>query len=658
MTGKIFINYRRGDDPGYTGRLFDRLQDVFQADQLFLDVDNIPPGVDFVRVLNERVADSDIVLAVIGKNWIDARDRSGARRLDDPDDFVRIELTSALGQDKRVIPVLVGGAQMPRPEDLPEALQPLARRNAVRLTHERFRSDVQGLITALQGSLKEIEAEHEADAEAKRRARAEAERKEREAEAARLAAEEERRRLAEREAAEHAAAQRKREEAEARLRAEAERAFSLARRSGTVLALDGFLAAHGASAFAEEAQRLRAALLTREAAYRSAAASGDATVLRSFIATYSKGVDVADVRKRLRRVEPQGTWRRSAAFTISAIVAISLAAGYATYQFAIKSSPFEHRTAPSAANAPPVSADHAGSVSSDHAENEARDQAAWDLVKETSDEEALKRFIAEYPTSPHRNDAEARIAALAAAAAAKPAPPRPDEVAWVLLKQTTDEGALKAFIAQYPDSPLRKDAEARITAIETARAAEPKPPSPEEVAWNLVKDSTDPDEFRRFVKEFPASKMRPQAEQKVATLTAAASHASATPPVDPHALALSLQFELKRVGCFSGSLSGDFDEATRAAEHKFAKLASIKMPEELSPDAVKAVRAINKRICPLVCGKGERADGDHCVAAAPVRRTESRKQEKTTEPHRAANAAPASRGNGKCFSFGGRSFCE
>ena len=73
MTGKIFINYRRGDDPGNTGRLFDRLQDVFEPEQLFIDVDNIAPGLDFVRVLNDRVAECDVVLAVIGKSWVDAR---------------------------------------------------------------------------------------------------------------------------------------------------------------------------------------------------------------------------------------------------------------------------------------------------------------------------------------------------------------------------------------------------------------------------------------------------------------------------------------------------------------------------------------------------------------------------------------------------------
>jgi hypothetical protein len=158
VPGKIFINYRRGDDPGNTGRLFDRLRDVFDPDQLFLDVDNIPPGVDFVRVLNERVADCDALLAVIGKGWLDLRDAKGARRLDDPDDFVRIEIESALNQGKRVIPVLVGGGQMPSAEELPESLRPLARRNAVRLTHERFRADADGLIKALRIGFGEVEA--------------------------------------------------------------------------------------------------------------------------------------------------------------------------------------------------------------------------------------------------------------------------------------------------------------------------------------------------------------------------------------------------------------------------------------------------------------------------------------------------------------------
>jgi len=150
MSGRIFINYRRGDEPGFTQALLGRLEQSFPADRLFIDVDNIPPGEDFARVLESQVAQCDTLLAVIGKGWLDATDERGSRRLDDPDDFVRIEIESALKQGKRVIPVLVNEARMPRPDELPEALRPLARRNAVRLTHERFRSDLQGLVKALE----------------------------------------------------------------------------------------------------------------------------------------------------------------------------------------------------------------------------------------------------------------------------------------------------------------------------------------------------------------------------------------------------------------------------------------------------------------------------------------------------------------------------
>jgi hypothetical protein len=183
MAGKIFLNYRRGDDPGFAQALFGRLEQAFPPEQLFMDVDNIDPGLDFVRVLNDQVAECDVLISVIGKGWIDAHDETGARRLENPADFVRIEIESALAQDKRVIPVLVGQAQMPRADQLPETLKPLATRNAVRLTHERFRSDTGALIVALQRALKIAEDARKAKADAAARAEAEQER-EREEQAA------------------------------------------------------------------------------------------------------------------------------------------------------------------------------------------------------------------------------------------------------------------------------------------------------------------------------------------------------------------------------------------------------------------------------------------------------------------------------------------
>jgi TIR domain len=155
VSGRIFISYRRGDDPGNAGRLFDSLRGAFKPSQLFMDVDNIQPGQDFLQVLEEKVAQSDVLLAVIGIRWANALDPKGIRRLDNPKDFVRVEIESALHQKKRVIPVLVGDAIMPTPEELPEGLQPLTERHAVRVTHERFRSDAKGLIKALKKILVE-----------------------------------------------------------------------------------------------------------------------------------------------------------------------------------------------------------------------------------------------------------------------------------------------------------------------------------------------------------------------------------------------------------------------------------------------------------------------------------------------------------------------
>ena len=129
-----------------------------------------------MRMLDTQVEQCDALLTVIGKGWLNATDENENRRLDDPNDFVRIEIESALKQGKRVIPILVNDARMPRPDDLPESLRPLTRRNAVRLTHERFRADALSLVKALQRSLEEAEA---------LRARADQQRKEEE-DAARL----------------------------------------------------------------------------------------------------------------------------------------------------------------------------------------------------------------------------------------------------------------------------------------------------------------------------------------------------------------------------------------------------------------------------------------------------------------------------------------
>jgi TIR domain-containing protein len=146
----IFISYRREDAEGQAGRLFDDLVTEFGEDSVFMDVFGIEPGRDFRRAIDEQVASCGVLLAVIGKSWFDAKDESGRSRLDDPMDFVRLETASALKRDIPVIPVLVRGARMPRPEQLPADLAELAYRNAVELTHARWDSDVQLLVKALR----------------------------------------------------------------------------------------------------------------------------------------------------------------------------------------------------------------------------------------------------------------------------------------------------------------------------------------------------------------------------------------------------------------------------------------------------------------------------------------------------------------------------
>ena len=123
--GRIFISYRRADSAGYAGRIYDRLTAHFGEDAVFMDVDTIEAGVDFVEVLQNAVQSCDVLVALIGRGWLDIKDAAGKRRLDNPEDFVRIEIAAALSRDIRVIPVLVDGASMPRSTELPDNLKPL-----------------------------------------------------------------------------------------------------------------------------------------------------------------------------------------------------------------------------------------------------------------------------------------------------------------------------------------------------------------------------------------------------------------------------------------------------------------------------------------------------------------------------------------------------
>ena len=146
----IFVSYRRDDAEGEAGRLADDLTEIFQENSVFMDVNAIQPGRDFRKAIDESIRKCSVLLAILGPGWIDSREASGQRRLDNESDFLRLEVASALKRDIPVIPVLVRSAKMPRAEQLPGDLQELAYRNAVELTHARWKSDVQVLVRALR----------------------------------------------------------------------------------------------------------------------------------------------------------------------------------------------------------------------------------------------------------------------------------------------------------------------------------------------------------------------------------------------------------------------------------------------------------------------------------------------------------------------------
>lgn len=154
MAAKIFVNYRRDDTLAAAGRLHDRLAQAFGRRNIFMDVDHIPAGVDFVGWLENQVASCDVFLTVIGPGWIEARDAEGRRRIDVSGDFVAVEIAAALAREIRVIPVLIDGAPMPRADELPEPLKPLARRNAVEVRNSQFGRDADVLVAKIRDALK------------------------------------------------------------------------------------------------------------------------------------------------------------------------------------------------------------------------------------------------------------------------------------------------------------------------------------------------------------------------------------------------------------------------------------------------------------------------------------------------------------------------
>jgi len=148
MADTIFISYRSDDSINIVNRLHDRIAETFGQKNIFMDV-SAPLGGEFAADISRR----DVVLVVIGPNWLIAKDRAGRRRLDDPDDFVVVEIAAAFAQNIRVIPVLVSGARMPKLSELPNSIQPLVRCRATKVSTSQFDRDAEELIEKIRDSL-------------------------------------------------------------------------------------------------------------------------------------------------------------------------------------------------------------------------------------------------------------------------------------------------------------------------------------------------------------------------------------------------------------------------------------------------------------------------------------------------------------------------
>jgi len=145
QTGKIFISYRRSDARGAAGRLSDSLGSYFGDSRVFRDIENIEAGADFGNVIEQSVQTADAVIVLIGPDWLSVQNENGQRRLDDPKDWVAQEISVAMQLKKPIFPVLIDNASMPRPAELPIKLQPLTRYNALSISDDRWKSDVQRL---------------------------------------------------------------------------------------------------------------------------------------------------------------------------------------------------------------------------------------------------------------------------------------------------------------------------------------------------------------------------------------------------------------------------------------------------------------------------------------------------------------------------------
>lgn len=151
MSKRVFISYRREDTAAAAGRVYDRLAQVLKKQDVFFDVSAIGAGEDFVKRIESEIGRCDVALIFIGDKWLGTAGPDAEPRLFDEDDYVRAELRAALTRPLLLLPVLVGGAHMPKPDELPADIRALTTRNALLLRHESFDDDTENIVAAVLG---------------------------------------------------------------------------------------------------------------------------------------------------------------------------------------------------------------------------------------------------------------------------------------------------------------------------------------------------------------------------------------------------------------------------------------------------------------------------------------------------------------------------
>jgi hypothetical protein len=149
--GGIFISYRRDDSAAFAGPIFDRLKKEFGHEAVFLDVDAIPAGADFIGIIQRNIEPCDVLLALIGPRWITSDLTNGRSRLHDPTDIVRVEIETALRRGIPIVPILLEGARMPRREQLPTEIEALSHWQSCDVSHAFFHINMDRLVRALRG---------------------------------------------------------------------------------------------------------------------------------------------------------------------------------------------------------------------------------------------------------------------------------------------------------------------------------------------------------------------------------------------------------------------------------------------------------------------------------------------------------------------------